>query len=134
MARIHEIKAVQTKAGAVRILVSTAEQDVWIPLGQWNNKCKSPLDSYVGGEIHPNFYQEGEEMTNGDKCTASDKVLNDFTASVNPEVAAIAQATIAQKQMEKLNDANALFIRKRNEAAAAAKAAALAAESEVQKV
>lgn len=133
MARILEIKAVTTKQGAVRVLVSTAEQDIWVPLGQWNNKCKAPLDSYVGGEIHANFFKEGEIMTNGDACTASDKVLNDFSASVNPTVAAIAQATIAEKQMEALQNANALFIRKRNEAAAKA-ATSTATEQEVEKV
>lgn len=116
MAKILDIKSVTTKAGAPRVIVTTAKTDIWIPSGQWLNKCPYPLESYKGGDIQEAYYQQGEIMTNGDECTASDKVLKDFIASVNTEVLAIAQATIAQRQMDDMQTASQLFARKSAEA------------------
>jgi len=114
MAKILAVKPIITKSGSVRVLVTTGSKDHWIPFGQWKNKCHNPLESYIGGNIETDYYKAGDEMTNGENCTDDDKVLRDFIASINPEVAAIAQATTAQRQMEDLEAANALF--KRNKA------------------
>jgi len=118
--KILELKIINTKSGAVRVLVTTPEKDIWVPFGQWNNKCKAPLDSYVGGSIEAHYFQENDVMTNGEICTSSDVILSDFIASVNPEVAAMAHAVTMQAQMTSANELNALFNRKRAEAKAKA--------------
>ena len=118
MSKILETKIVNTKSGAVKVLVTTPEQDIWVPFGQWMNKCKAPLDSYVGGEISAHFFQEGDEMLNGEICTKSDVVLSDFVAQVNPQVAALAHAVTMENQISKAQEMNALFNRKRTEAKA----------------
>jgi len=120
--KILDLKIVNTKSGAVKVLVTTPEADVWVPFGQWQNKCKAPLDSYVGGDMTPQYYQEGETMINGELCTKSDVVLSDFIASVNPEIAAMAHAVTMQAQVTKAQELNALFNRKRAEAKAKATA------------
>lgn len=118
MAKILEVKTIKTKLGAVRVLVTTPEKDVWVPFGQWMNKCKAPLDSYVGGEFQADYYQESEEMLNHEICTKSDVVLKDFMASVNPEVTALAHEIASNRQLKEAMDMNALFNRRRAEAKA----------------
>lgn len=116
MSRIKSIKGVNTPKG-VKILIETRDmQQVWIPLGQWNNKVgNNPMESYVGGEVQVDFYQKGDFMPlTGNTCTDSNKIMRDFSVSQNPEVAAIAQVVTNERELRRLEEINAEYIAKRN--------------------
>lgn len=117
MAKILAIKAQPGKGntGKVLVIIDTPEKTHFVPLGQWNNKCKNPLDSYIGGEFNPTYFQKGDMLLNGQVATDSGVILEDFIASVNPEVAGYAQAVQNQLQMDKLTEMNTLFQRKKAE-------------------
>lgn len=110
--KILAIKSITTKAGRPMILVQTAEKDMFITVKQWQSKgCSSILDSYVGGDIEADYYQEGDKMINDTVCTKNDTVLRDFSVSVNPVVSARALAAESELRMSNALNASALFAR-----------------------
>ena len=116
---IVAIKSVTSKAGRPMILISTPEKDIWVTVKQWQAKGASAiLDSYVGGTIEADFYNVGDTMLNGEKCTTANTILNDFSVSVSPIVSARALAAEQQMRMDNAVSASALFARKRAEAKA----------------
>lgn len=124
MSRIMSIKSTVTKAtGAVKILVSTPEREHWVPYGQWINACKAPLDSYVGGDFVGFYFKEGDTMLNGSLCSKSDIILEDFVASPDKEVLALAHARQSKEAENTASELNALYQRKRKEAQAKAELA-----------
>ncbi len=127
--KILAIKRINTKATADKasrslVLVSTAQQDVFITAGQWKSSgASAALDNYVGGDIEARYFEKGEELFDGTECTESGKILDTFSASMNPAV--LAHSVVIEsnaREMEAL-DVNALFARKRAEKAAAVKTA-----------
>ena len=112
--KILAIKSVTTKAGRPMILVSTAKSDIWLTVAQWNAKgASATLDNYVGGDIEARYFEEGEELFDGTKCTASDKILDTFSASMNPAVLAHSVVIEANAKEQEALDVNALFARRR---------------------
>ena len=101
MSKIIAIKHVTTKAGKPNVLVTTAERDHWVSLGQWTNKAgKANIQNFVGGDFDANYFQVGDILLNGSACTESDIILDDFTVSMNEEVLARAEAVRAEKEMQ----------------------------------
>lgn len=128
MSKILSIKPITTKVGKPLILVTTvADGDVYVPYGSWvsGKKYSEVLDSYVGGEFHADFYAEGEELLDGTKFEARNgtRILRDFTAAMNPVVAALLAHQSLKAQSDSMLEAAAMFRNRRN-AAITAKAAA----------
>lgn len=125
--KILAIKRINTKATADKasrslVLVSTAQQDVFITAGQWKSSgASAALDNYVGGNIDARYFEKGEELFDGTECTESGKILDTFSASMNPAVLAHSVVIEANVREQESLDTNALFTRLR-EAKAAAKA------------
>ena len=114
--KIVEIKHVTSKAGRPMVLVVGAEKDIWLTAKQFTAKGGSSiLDSYVGGNIEADFYNEGDVLQNNEKCTKDGVILRDFSISVNPIVSARALAAEQQMRMDDANSNAALFARKRAE-------------------
>lgn len=118
-------KATEGKPSRSLVLVSTAGRDHFITPGQWKSAgASASLDNYVGGDIDARYFEEGEELFDGTVCTASDKILDQFSVSQNPEVLARIGAIEAADAMQGALDKSALFKRQRE--AAKAKLAAKA--------
>ena len=114
--KILAIKRITTKAGKSLVLVSTANQDVFITAGQWKSAgASASLDNYVGGNIDARYFEEGEELFDGTECTESGKILDSFSVSANPAVLAHALAIESSLKETQAMDLNALFARKRAE-------------------
>jgi hypothetical protein len=114
--KILAIKRITTKAGKSLVLVQTAGQDVFITAGQWKSAgCSASLDNYVGGNIDARYFEKGEELFDGKECTESGKILDTFSASMNPAV--LAHSVVIESQVNESNalSTNALFARKRAE-------------------
>jgi len=111
--KILDIKPI-AKLG--KILVTTAESDIWITAGQWKNKgCSNSIGNYVGGDIEVDFYQEGDDMFGGAKCTKSNTIHRDFFISANPVVLANVLAIESASAMEALSGVSALASRRKAE-------------------
>lgn len=123
MSKIIAIKSVKTKAGKPNVLVSTAEKDHWCPYGSWIAKGASEaLDAYVGGDFQADYFQEGELLLSGDAVTASDVILRDFVVTMNPMVVAGIAAIGVQQKGAEMQQAAAIFRRRRTDALAKATA------------
>ena len=122
--KILAIKRINTKATADKasrsmVLVSTASKDVFITAGQWKaSGASASLDNYVGGDIEARYFSKGEELFDGTECTADDKILDTFTASMNPAVLAHSVVIESNARETEALDVNALFARRRAEKAA----------------
>lgn len=120
---IIAIKSVVSKNGKPFILVTTADRDHWVAYGMWTSRGLSAnLEAYVGGSFEGDYFQAGETLLNGDEAQDSNIILRDFVATQNPTVLAGAIAMENQLKATKLNDAAAIFRRRRTEAAAKATA------------
>ena len=111
--KILAAKLINTGNGGPKVLVQTAKQDIWVPFGQWKSSCQSPIPSYIGGDIEPDFYKEGETLLNEQVCTKNDTILRSFVASENPLVIAIAQSYSQEKLENEASDKAALLSRQR---------------------
>lgn len=129
--KIFAIKAVTTKGGKPNVLVSTIDgKNHWVPYGSWNAHGNSlSLEGYVGGEFEADYFQEGELLLSGDAVTASNVILRDFTASMNPAVLAGIAALEVKAQSEKMLGAAAAFRARRAQAAAVVAAPVSPAEA-----
>lgn len=127
--KILAIKRIQTKAGKSLVLVSTPAQDVFITAGQWKSAgASASLDNYVGGNIDARYFEKGEELFDGTECTESGKILDTFSASMNPEVLAHAVVLESNAKEQDAMDVNALFARRRE-----AKKSSVAVDATTQK-
>jgi len=111
--KILAAKLINTGNSGPKVLVQTAKTDIWIPFGQWKSQCQSPIPSYIGGDIEPDFYKEGETLLNEQVCTKDNTILRSFVASENPLVIAIAQSYSQEKMESEASDKAALFSRQR---------------------
>ena len=112
MPKILSIKSITTKAGDSKVLIQTADRDIWLSIKQYLSKgCSSVFDNYTGGNIETDFAQKGDKLFNGVVCTESDKILMDFTISANPAVLANSLAIEAKMKMDALVDSSSLFAR-----------------------
>lgn len=125
MAKILNCKRPDTSKASQRpmILVTTAGRDIWITQGQWKaSGASAALDNYVGGNIDFRFFEEGESLFDGTPCTASDKILDTFSVSMNPKVLAESVVIEAERASEKADDMASLYARRRAEKKAKAEA------------
>ena len=107
-------KATESKGSKSLVLVSTAKQDVYITAGQWKSAgCSASLDNYTGGNIDVRYFEKGEELFDGTECTESGKILDNFSASMNPEVLAHSVVIESNAKEQDALDVNALFARRR---------------------
>lgn len=136
MSKILAVKPIVSKEQRPFVLVTTVEREVWIPRKQWDAHKLSPvLDAYVGGTMYTDYYQKGDLLLDGvTVCDESDRILRDFSASMNPTIIAQVAGQVVLTQAAEATEMAALFAKKRAaetpeqkaarlEAAAAARAA-----------
>lgn len=89
----------QPKAG--KFLVQTTGENIWVSPKQWQAKGLLPTTSaYVGGDIYPSYYEEGDTLVNGGVCEKSGVLLQDFTIVMNAEIAGNAAAAAAKDSFD----------------------------------
>lgn len=132
--KILAVKHVNTKDGNPRILITTAQADIWCSVGQWKSAgAGNTLANFVGGEVEPVYFAKGELLFDGvTECTQDNTILRQVFLTENPVVLANSLAIENSAKMNAVSDMSALFARKRAEEkakqAAQPKAKALAEE------
>lgn len=105
MAKIKIIKT-QLIKGKPTVIITTTERTDFVAWGSWLQSATKDIHNYVGGNFEPIHYEVGEIMQGSETpCTAADKVVKVFSASLNPQVAAYASVISANEEAEKMNEA-----------------------------
>jgi hypothetical protein len=98
----------------------------WVSLKQWLGDGHSTrYAEYVGGDYTPTYMEVGDTMFSGAICTKANTILDEFTASVNPDVLALARV-YAENKADEARTADMLAFETRQARRRAARAEALA--------